>query len=84
MTMNAPVGPPICTRLPPSSRDEEAGDDRGVETLLGLDARRDAEGDRQRQRDDADDDAGGGVARELGEAVAFLDNGEKLGLEVLY
>ena len=31
MTTKAPVGPPICTRVPPRSGDQEAGDNGGVE-----------------------------------------------------
>ena len=38
-------------------RDQEPGDDRGVEAALGRDAAGDGERDGQRQRDDADDDA---------------------------
>ena len=38
-------------------RDDEAGDDRGVEAAIGRDAAGDRECDGQRERDDADDDA---------------------------
>ena len=55
MTTKAPVGPPICTRLPPSAEMRKPGDDGGVEPLLGLHAGGDGEGDGERQRDDADD-----------------------------
>ena len=39
-------------------RDDEPGDDGRDNPFFGRDARRDAECDSQRQRDDADDDAG--------------------------
>ena len=60
-TMKAPVGPEICTRVPPRSEVDEPGDDRRVEALLGLGAGGDRERHRERQRDDADDDAGDDV-----------------------
>ena len=46
-------------------RDQEAGDDRGVEALLRGDAAGDGEGDGEREGDDADDDAGEQVVAEL-------------------
>jgi len=51
-------------------RDEEAGDDRGDDALLGLDAAGDGEGHRQRQGDHADGQAGGDVGAQLRAAVA--------------
>ena len=50
--------------------DQEAGDDRGEDALLGLDARGDRERHRQRQRDDADRDAGADIGEEAGAVVA--------------
>ena len=58
-------GPAICTRLPPTGETMHAGDDGGVEALLGLGSRGDRERHRQRQRDDADDDAGDDVAQPM-------------------
>src|SRR5699024_10391999 len=45
--------------------DDDAGDDGGVEPLLGLDTGGDGEGHREGQRDDPDDEAGDDVARPL-------------------
>jgi hypothetical protein len=61
--------------------DQEARDDRGVEALLGLDSRRDAEGDRERQRHHADDHAGHDVARELRRSVSLAQHRHELRLE---
>src|SRR5262249_55292167 len=61
-------------------RDQEAGDDCGVETALGWQTARDRERDGQRQRHDADDDAGNQVPGEL-IPVVVLDGREKLGDE---
>ena len=58
-------------------RDEEAGDDRGVEPAI----RRDAAGDRERdgewERDDADDHSGGEVGEEL-RAIVGLERRDEL------
>ena len=53
-TTNAPVGPPIWTRDPPSAEIDEAGDDRAVDAGLRRQAGRDGERHRERQRDEAD------------------------------
>jgi hypothetical protein len=53
-----------------ATSNQEAGDDRGEDALFGLDAGGDREGHRQRQRDHADRDAGGGVAGEVTAVVA--------------
>ena len=45
--------------------DQEAGDDGGVETLFGSDARSDAEGNGEGQCDDGDHNARDDVARDL-------------------
>ena len=45
--------------------DEESGDDGGLEAAVRRYAAGDGERDRQWQRDDADDDAGGEIVREL-------------------
>ena len=58
MTTKAPVGPPIWMREPPSSETMKSADDRRVDARLRRDAGGDAEGHRQRQRDDADGQAG--------------------------
>jgi hypothetical protein len=42
---------------------QEARDNRGVEALLRLGARRDGKGHRQRQRDDADDHPGDDIGK---------------------
>ena len=51
-------------------RDQEAGDDRGEDSLLGLDAAGDRERHRQRQGDDADGEAGAEVGGEALPVVA--------------
>ena len=63
-TTNAPVGPPICTYGSAERGDEEAGDDRAVDAGLRRHAGRDGERHRQRQRDQADGDAGDQVGDE--------------------
>src|SRR5690606_15943232 len=50
-------------------RYRDAGDDRRVQALFRLHARGDREGHRQRQRDHADDQAGGDVAWPVARAV---------------
>ena len=59
-------------------RDQEAGDDRGVEALYRRRARRDRDRHRQRQRDDRDREAGEGVGLEIGKAVAFAQDRHQL------
>ena len=51
-------------------RDQEAGDDGGEDALFGLDAAGDRERHRQRQRDDADRQAGADVGGEALSVVA--------------
>jgi hypothetical protein len=46
-------------------RDQEAGDDRAVNAGLGRQPRRDREGHRQRQRDEADGEAGDQIGKEV-------------------
>jgi hypothetical protein len=52
------------------SRDQESGDDCGVEPALGRHSARDREGNRQRERDDPDDDARAQIGKELRAIVA--------------
>ena len=52
-------------------RDDEPGDDGRDNPFFGRDARRDAECDSQRQRDDADDDAGHQVGSERAFRIVF-------------
>ncbi len=47
-------------------RDDRAGDDGGVEPVLGRNADRDRQRHRQRQRDDADHDAREQIGAQLG------------------
>ena len=61
--MNAPVGPAICNAAAAEHRHQQPGDDGRVQPLLGLRARGDRERHGQRQRDDADHDAGDDVSR---------------------
>src|SRR5206468_3351077 len=61
-------------------RDEKARDDGGVEPALRAEPARDRERDGQRQRDDADDDAGNQVPGEL-LPVVVLEGGDQLGNE---
>ena len=63
-------------------RDQEAGDDRGVEAAVRRDAAGDGERDRQGQRDDADDHPGDRVGGELLAGVG-LEGGDQLGDEHL-
>src|SRR5690606_25281337 len=72
-------GPADLDPAPAEGRDEEAGDDGGVEPLLRRDAGGDGEGDGERERDDADDEAGGEVPPELGAAVPLPEHGHELG-----
>jgi len=57
MTMKAPVGPPICTRLPEKTEISRPAT-IACTALFGLDAGGDGKGDGERQGDDADDQAG--------------------------
>ena len=61
-------------------RDDESGDNGGDDALFGRHARGDAEGDGQRQGDDADNDAGHQVAQEI-RAGIVLQRIEELGSE---
>ena len=81
MTTKAPVGPPIWTREPPRSGDQEAGDNGGVEAPFGGDAAGDGKGDGQRERDDPDDHAGPQIAGKLAPGVPVGEDGEEFGLE---
>ena len=49
-------------------RDDEPGDNGGIEPPVGRDPARDGKGDGQRQRHDAHDQAGGQIGPELGRA----------------
>jgi hypothetical protein len=60
-----------------ADRDDEAGDDGGVEPLLGLDARGDGEGDGQREGDDPDRQTGREVGEELPAGVALAEDGQE-------
>ena len=57
-TTNAPVGPPIWTARAAERGDQEAGDDGAVDAGLRREAGGDGERHRERQRDEADGDAG--------------------------
>ena len=59
--------------------DQEARDNGSVDTLLGADARRQCQGDRQWQRDNGDDDTGDHVLNELLLCVG-LHNGKQFRL----
>src|SRR3989475_2270934 len=72
--------PPDLDARAAQQRDEETGDDGGIESALGTEPARDRERNRERQRDDADDDAGDQVPGKL-LPVVVLDGGEKLGDE---
>ena len=78
MTTNAPVGPPIWTREPPSAEIRKPGDDRGDQSLARAGAAGDAERHGQRQRDDRDGEAGDQVGAEVGPAIAFAQGGDQL------
>ena len=65
MTMNAPVGPPMDTRVPPSAEMMKPGDDRRENARLGLDARGNRKGHRQRQRHNADREPGDAIRQEI-------------------
>ena len=58
-------------------RDEEAGDDRAVDAGLGREARGDRERHRERQRDEADGDAGDEIVPE-GDAVVAAKREDRL------
>ena len=77
MTTKAPVGPPICTRDPPSAEMRKPAMIGGVEAALRRDAAGDGKGDGQRQRDDPDDDAGYRIRQEL-RAIVCPERGEQL------
>ena len=64
----------------PQGGDQEAGDDGGVQAALGGQTTGDRERDGERQRHDADDDAGCEVRRELRAGVA-LERRDELGNE---
>src|SRR2546426_9739861 len=55
ITTNAPVGPPICTREPPSA-EMKSRDYRGEQPALRAHPARNREGDRERERHDPEDD----------------------------
>ena len=63
------------------SRDQEPGDDRREEPLLGPHTARDRERQRERQRHDPDLDASRHVAQELAARISLAQNGDELGLE---
>ncbi len=63
----------------PKCRDHETRDDSGKETLLRRNARGNAEGDRKRERHDADDESGGDVREKLFFGVV-LEGGEEFRL----
>ena len=90
MMTKAPVGPPICTRLPPNNEirnpaiNQESRNDGGDDTLVGRYARSHRKGDSQRQRHDAHDDARKQVFCELFLRVSLFQNAEKLGIENVF
>ena len=64
-------------------RDQEAADDRRIEAAFGRDAGRDGDCHRKRQCHDRDGEPGEGVGPELGEVVAFAQDGDELRREEL-
>jgi hypothetical protein len=82
-TMNAPVGPLICTRLPPRSEIREPATTAVNRPIAGdgFRDRVDAERDGDRQGDDADGHAGNQIARESPALVTFTKTDNRSGQE---
>ena len=72
------MGPPICTREPPSAEIRKPAMIGGVEAAVGRDAAGDGEGDRERERHDPDDHPGNDVGGELLASVG-PEGGDELG-----
>ena len=77
ITMKAPVGPPICTRLPLRSEMRNPATMAVYSPCSGVHARGDGKGDGKRQGDDADDDARGQVLEEYRAGISLLQDGDE-------
>ena len=69
ITTNAPVGPPIWTRLPPRNEMRKPATAAVTRPRLRRHSRGDREGDRERDGDDPDDHAGLEIGEELSPRV---------------
>ena len=73
-TMNAPAGPPIWNRLPPSAEIRKP-------PMMAVKSPRDRDRHGQRQGDDGDREPGHRVGTERREPVALAQHGDELGDE---